>query len=145
MPSQAELQIPVITPSTEPDVVLFVGSPASGKSTFYRDHLLPMGYTRINQDTLKTRDRCVAEASTLLAENIPIVIGFFYHLMPLILDNTNADKNTRKIWIDLANEFGRNIRCIHFTASPQLARHNNLVRALGGTAKVVSPIPQLME
>jgi bifunctional polynucleotide phosphatase/kinase len=140
-----KLQIPVITPSTEPDVILFVGSPASGKSTFYRDHLHPMGYTRINQDTLKTRDRCVAEASTLLAESTPIVIGFFYHLMPLILDNTNADKNTRKIWIDLANQFDRNIRCIHFTASPQLARHNNLVRALGGTAKVVSPILQLME
>ena len=71
-----KLQTPVITPSTGPDVILFVGSPAAGKSTFYRDHLLPMGYARINQDTLKTRNRCVAEASTLLAEKSPIVIGF---------------------------------------------------------------------
>lgn len=71
-----KLQTPVITPSTKPDVILFVGCPASGKSTFYRDHLLPMGYARINQDTLKTRDRCVVEASTLLAESTPIVVGF---------------------------------------------------------------------
>ena len=67
--------VPVISPSSAPDVILFVGSPAAGKSTFYRDHLLPMGYTRINQDTLKTRDRCVVEASTLLSQNTPIVIG----------------------------------------------------------------------
>jgi hypothetical protein len=67
--------VPVISPSSAPDIILFVGSPAAGKSTFYRDHLLPMGYARINQDTLKTRDRCVAEASTLLSQNTPIVIG----------------------------------------------------------------------
>jgi bifunctional polynucleotide phosphatase/kinase len=67
--------VPVISSPPAPDIILFVGSPAAGKSTFFRDHLLPMGYTRINQDTLKTRDRCVAEASTLLSQNIPIVIG----------------------------------------------------------------------
>jgi bifunctional polynucleotide phosphatase/kinase len=67
--------VPVISPSSAPDIILFVGSPAAGKSTLYRDHLLPMGYARINQDTLKTRDRCVAEASTLLSQNTPIVIG----------------------------------------------------------------------
>jgi bifunctional polynucleotide phosphatase/kinase len=75
IPTSVPLQNPVITSSTDPDVILFVGSPAVGKSTFYRDHLLPMGYARINQDTLKTRDRCVAEASTLLSQNSPIVIG----------------------------------------------------------------------
>ena len=36
------------------DLVLFVGSPGAGKSTFYWDHLLPLGYERVNQDTLRT-------------------------------------------------------------------------------------------
>ena len=36
------------------DVVLFCGSPGSGKSTFYWRQLLPLGYERVNQDTLKT-------------------------------------------------------------------------------------------
>ena len=42
------------------------------------------------------------------------------------------------MWIDLAQKYNRNIRCVHFTASAQLARHNNLVRALGGKAKVLN-------
>ena len=70
-----KLQDPVVSASIEPDVILFVGSPAAGKSTFYRDHLLPMGYACINQDTLKTRDRCITEASTLLTQNTPIAVG----------------------------------------------------------------------
>ena len=69
------LSLPVILNPSSPDVILFVGSPASGKSTFYRNHLLPIGYSRINQDTLKTRDKCVAEATLLLQENSPVVIG----------------------------------------------------------------------
>jgi len=36
------------------DLVLLCGSPASGKSTFYWKYLAPLGYERVNQDTLKT-------------------------------------------------------------------------------------------
>ncbi len=36
------------------DLVLLCGSPAAGKSTFYWKHLAPLGYERVNQDTLKT-------------------------------------------------------------------------------------------
>ena len=36
------------------DIVLLCGSPGSGKSTFYWDYLQPLGYARVNQDTLKT-------------------------------------------------------------------------------------------
>jgi bifunctional polynucleotide phosphatase/kinase len=69
------LSLAIIPPPSSPDIILFVGSPAAGKSTFYRNHLLPMGYFRINQDTLKTRDKCVAEATLLLQQNTPIVVG----------------------------------------------------------------------
>ncbi|KAL8899476.1 MAG: hypothetical protein Q9207_006181 [Kuettlingeria erythrocarpa] len=36
------------------DIVLFCGSPGSGKSTFYWKYLQHLGYERVNQDTLKT-------------------------------------------------------------------------------------------
>jgi bifunctional polynucleotide phosphatase/kinase len=36
------------------ELVIFCGSPGAGKSTFYWNHLEPLGYERVNQDTLKT-------------------------------------------------------------------------------------------
>lgn len=36
------------------DIVLFVGSPGAGKSSFYWNYLQPLGYGRVNQDILKT-------------------------------------------------------------------------------------------
>ena len=36
------------------DLVVFCGSPGAGKSTFYWNKLQPLGYERVNQDTLKT-------------------------------------------------------------------------------------------
>jgi bifunctional polynucleotide phosphatase/kinase len=116
---------PAITPPSTPDMLLLVGCPAAGKSTFYRHHLLPLGYQHINQDTLRTRAKCVAEATVLLRADAAIAI-----------DNTNADKATRRTWVDLARQFGRTIRCVQFTASPQLARHNLRVRALAAAGGI---------
>jgi bifunctional polynucleotide phosphatase/kinase len=73
--STAARMTELIKPVEKPDIILFVGTPAAGKSTFFREYLAPMGYARVNQDTLKTRDRCVAEASVLLQQNTPIAIG----------------------------------------------------------------------
>ena len=36
------------------DLVIFCGSPGAGKSSFYWNVLQPLGYERVNQDTLKT-------------------------------------------------------------------------------------------
>lgn len=36
------------------DIVLFCGPPGAGKSTFYWKYLKPLGYERVNQDTLKS-------------------------------------------------------------------------------------------
>ena len=36
------------------DIALLCGSPGAGKSTFYWSVLEPLGYERVNQDTLKT-------------------------------------------------------------------------------------------
>jgi hypothetical protein len=55
--------------------VLFVGSPGAGKSTFYEKILKSLGYIRINQDTLKTRDKCLKVAAEHLSEGKSVAIG----------------------------------------------------------------------
>jgi bifunctional polynucleotide phosphatase/kinase len=46
---------------------------ASGKTSFYRRHF--QRYEHINQDTLGTRDRCLAAATTQLKAGKSVVIG----------------------------------------------------------------------
>lgn len=47
-----------------------------------------------------------------------------------IKDNTNADPDTRAVWVQLAQTFGVPIRCLHFAAPAKLCQHNDTVRAL---------------
>ena len=103
------------------DIVLFCGSPGSGKSTFYWQYLQPLGYERINQDILKTRDRCMKAATQFIEDRKSVAV-----------DNTNADIETRQAWLNLALKLKVPMRLVHFTASSRLCEHNDTVRALGG-------------
>ncbi|KAI4288359.1 MAG: hypothetical protein L6R35_002375 [Caloplaca aegaea] len=100
------------------DIILLCGSPGSGKSTFYRKHLQPLDYQRVNQDLLKT-----------------VSLLYFTLTFNVRLDrihNTNADQDVRAVWVQLAQRFKVPIRCVHFTASTKLCEHNDTVRAIAG-------------
>ncbi|KAL5324305.1 hypothetical protein ACEPPN_008850 [Leptodophora sp. 'Broadleaf-Isolate-01'] len=99
------------------DIVMFCGSPAAGKSTFYWKNLEPLGYKRINQDILKTREKCLKVAGEYLADRKAVAI----------------DPDVRKKWIDLAARHSVPIRCVLFTAGSQICEHNDAVRALNNT------------
>ncbi|MCJ1379392.1 hypothetical protein MMC17_002493 [Xylographa soralifera] len=101
------------------DVVVFCGSPGAGKSTFYWNKLQLVGYERVNQDTLKTRDKCLKVAFDSLSSGRSVAV-----------DNTNADPGTRACWVELAQKIGVPVRCIFFTATTKLCEHNDTVRAL---------------
>ncbi|KAI8959549.1 PNK3P-domain-containing protein [Daldinia sp. FL1419] len=103
----------------EQDIVLFCGPPGAGKSTFYWRNLKPLGYDRVNQDTLKTRAKCFKAAEDFLDEGSSIVI-----------DNTNADTDGRKEWIEFARKKNLPIRCVWFRVPKALCEHNDVVRAL---------------
>ncbi|APA12430.1 hypothetical protein sscle_09g072000 [Sclerotinia sclerotiorum 1980 UF-70] len=104
------------------EVVIFCGSPGAGKSTFFWKQLEPLGYARVNQDTLKTRDKCFKAAEQFLDEGKSVVV-----------DNTNADRDIRSKWVALAAKYSVPIRCVHFLAGVQVCEHNDAVRALNQT------------
>lgn len=101
------------------DLVLFCGPPGAGKSTFYWRYLKPLGYERVNQDTLKSKDKCFKVASEHLEKGNSVAV-----------DNTNPDLETRRQWIDLAKKNGVPIRCVWFKTPLALAEHNDAVRAM---------------
>ena len=113
----------LFTKKNERDIVLFCGSPGAGKSTFYWRHMQPLGYERVNQDTLKTRDKCLKVATQILEEKGG---------KGVVVDNTNADVETRGAWIQLARRLGVECRVVLFTAGVRVCEHNDAVRALTG-------------
>jgi bifunctional polynucleotide phosphatase/kinase len=112
----------VFTKKHAVEIVLFCGSPGAGKSTIYWTSMAPLGYARVNQDLLKTRDKCIRVATQHVVEDKQAVA----------VDNTNADKETRAIWVQLAAKLNVPIRLVNFTASAKLCEHNDTVRALTG-------------
>ncbi|KAJ5736752.1 uncharacterized protein N7483_001877 [Penicillium malachiteum] len=145
-PSESPLVPNPFTRKHPLELVIFCGSPASGKSTYFKNNLEPLGYERVNQDILKTvstnKPNSFGRVSRYAKKNPPnlnispqrpkCVKVAREHLeakRSVAIDNTNADPETRLVWITLAKELGIPIRCVHFLSPPDLCRHNNAVRA----------------
>jgi predicted kinase len=72
------------------EMILFIGIPGSGKSTFYKEKFFN-SHLRISLDLLRTRNR-----------ERKLLDYCFITSMPFVLDNTNVSSNDRKSYIDLA-------------------------------------------
>lgn len=113
----------------EKEMILMVGYQGSGKSFVANKIKTKYGYDVINQDTLKTSNKSTLVAKKLMKENKSIII-----------DQTNPDKETRKKWIDLANEYNYKVRLILMTTSKELSKHNNCFRHIVFNVKRVPDI-----
>ena len=141
-----------------PELVVFVGYPGVGKTTFFKTHFAPKGYVHVvrppsslpffsssasrrpsltqprraqNQDTLKTRQACLDAVRKALTASPP---------KSVVVDNTSPSASVRAEYLALARSLARpnagpdavqvRTRCIHFTAPLELALHNSVYRAL---------------
>lgn len=109
----------------EQQVVLFVGFPGSGKTSFYNFYFKPLGFIHINQDTLKTKAKCEKEYKKELNNGSSIVV-----------DNTNPNIEKRKFFIDLAKEKGLQVTCVNFDFTMREAQHINNYRSKKGGRNV---------
>lgn len=103
--------------SEEKEMILFVGGPGSGKSTFWSKYL--SDYVRVNNDTLKTKEKCMKVAREALDSGKSCVI-----------DNTDPDIETRSRYTQIAKEKKVPIRCFFFDFDKTLCMHNNKQRKL---------------
>ncbi|XP_041657837.1 bifunctional polynucleotide phosphatase/kinase [Cheilinus undulatus] len=105
--------------SSKTEVIVAVGFPASGKSTFFHTHIIPKGYVYVNRDTLGSWQNCVSACERALKEGRSVAV-----------DNTNPDLESRKRYLDVAKAAGVPCRCFQFSASLEQAKHNNRFREM---------------
>lgn len=86
-----------VTAQFESFVILLMGLPGSGKSTFSNllERAMPYKFARVNQDELKSRKDCIKIARQALD-----------HRKCVIIDRCNFDAAQRKTWYDLAKSYG---------------------------------------
>ena len=104
--------------ASQQEMVVMVGYPGSGKSFFTEKELEQRGgYTRVNRDTLKTKEKCLKVAEEALAAGHSVVI-----------DNTNPDVEARAPYLALAKRYKVPVRAFVMQTTFDEAMHNNMFR-----------------
>lgn len=130
---RAALDTILATLGKKQELILMVGMPASGKSTFTINYLEPKGYVRINRDTLKTPAACAAAVKKALAAGNSAVV-----------DNTNPSAANRADYIKIAQAHGVPVRAFVMETADLVAEHCNLFREKFNGTKHVPDIAYAM-
>lgn len=112
------------------EVVVFVGFPAAGKTTFYETMMKSNGYVHVSRDNLGSWQKCVSLCEQQLLKGRKVVV-----------DNTNPDVESRNRYINCAQKHGVPVRCLQFMTSLGQAKHNNKFREL--TTSVAKKVTEI--
>lgn len=106
-----------ITKNNKQELILLVGRPASGKTTFAKKYYKDYNY--INQDELKTSDKCIKKANEFIKNGKNVII-----------DNTNGSLKTRQKYYDIISNLKReiNVKVFIFDIDVKLSYHLNNYR-----------------
>ncbi|CAI4227121.1 unnamed protein product [Auanema sp. JU1783] len=106
-------------PSQDKELILMVGFPGSGKSTFARNIAAEHNYAIVSRDILGTWQKCVAQAKKELEDGRSVII-----------DNTNPDVESRARYVSLAKTMSVSVRCFVMNCTMDHALHNIRFRTL---------------
>lgn len=120
-------------PNKKKEMIIMVGLQGSGKSSLSKHISEKYGYEIVNQDTLKTKAKCVKKVTELVTQN-----------KSFIVDCTNPSKEARKEWIALIDKDIYDVRVILMTTPKEICMHNNTYRAYTTDAKFVPEIAYRM-
>jgi len=114
------------------EIIVIVGSAASGKSDVARHVVLSndddggsgtVEYVRVNQDTLKTLEKCIKVTMQAMKDGKSAVV-----------DNINRDVKTRSSYIALAKSHGVPCRCVWIKTTKDESFHLNALRGAIGNS-----------
>jgi bifunctional polynucleotide phosphatase/kinase len=100
-----EKEVKDFVQSKSQEFILMVGFPGAGKTTYVKDKI-PEAYVKLHGDELKTDAKKKKAIKTALTEGHSVV-----------LDATNANKEKRKIFIDIAKSVNVNVRVVHIATT----------------------------
>lgn len=107
-PSSADGAAPAL--STRGLVIVCVGLPGAGKSTFFQKHFASVtGVDRYCQDVLKSRQRVISAVDAALLRGDAAFV-----------DRTNVDKTQRAHWVKLAKKHGACVVALEFRTPADL-------------------------
>src|SRR5262245_37126535 len=98
------------------EMVLFIGIPASGNSTFFKERFFNT-HVRINRDMLKTQRR----------EDL-LVKACLEGKTKFVIDNTNLTRAVRAPYIALARQSRFTVSGYYFETAPNDALNRNKLR-----------------
>ena len=102
------------------ELILLIGLPASGKSTFYRTNFAQT-HKLVSKDLLKNNKRRNRRQLQLLEEA-------FGDNTPVVLDNTHASRASRKPWIEWAQQKGWKVIGYYLSCSVEECQRRNSLR-----------------
>src|SRR5436309_2949529 len=100
------------------EAVIFVGLQGAGKSTFFKERFFTT-HVRVNLDMLKTRNR----------EN-RLVQACIETRQPFVVDNTNATRTERAVYIQAAKDAGFRVVGYYFQSRVEDCKRRNDQRPL---------------